>query len=173
MSLSFIGTCPSSIFQTHIGRRAIYVTNLVAMLPLIVAVVLLGAAPQSSGVQWAQYAPPMIWFFCYGCTIGPLPYAVVAEIGASTLHNKTISLGRGTYHILSVLNSAASPFMLNPAEGDLKGIAALYPLPSLRLSADLGFLPAAGDKRHVYRDPASPFPSEGSCSEVQWLYLFA
>lgn len=36
------------------------------MLPLMLAVALLGVAPQSSGVQWAQCALLMIWFFCYG-----------------------------------------------------------------------------------------------------------
>ncbi|RDW83567.1 uncharacterized protein DSM5745_03893 [Aspergillus mulundensis] len=124
ISLSFISTCLSWIFQTHIGRRTIYITGLVAMLPLMLAVALLGVAPQSSGVQWAQCALLMIWFFCYGCTIGPIPYAIAAEIGASNLRNKTIALGRGTYYILSVLNSVVSPYMLNPAEGDLKGKAA-------------------------------------------------
>ncbi|KAL4899446.1 hypothetical protein BDW74DRAFT_189054 [Aspergillus multicolor] len=124
ISLSFIGTCLSWIFQTHIGRRTIYITGLIAMLPLMLAVALLGVAPQSSGVQWAQCALLMIWFFCYGCTIGPIPYAIAAEIGASNLRNKTIALGRGTYYILSVLNSVVSPYMLNPAEGDLKGKAA-------------------------------------------------
>ncbi|KAL4994897.1 general substrate transporter [Aspergillus recurvatus] len=124
ISLSFIGTCLSWIFQTHIGRRTIYLTGLVAMLPLMLTVALLGVAPQSSSVQWAQCALLMIWFFCYGCTIGPIPYAIAAEIGASNLRNKTISLGRGTYYILSVLNSVVSPYMLNPAEGDLKGKAA-------------------------------------------------
>lgn len=108
------------------------------MLPLMFVVAFLGVAPPSSGIQWAQCALLMIWFFCYGestttsttpanpsgCTIGPIPYAIAAEIGASNLRMKTIALGRGTYYILSVLNSVVSPYMLNPTEGNLKGKAA-------------------------------------------------
>ncbi|OJJ07272.1 hypothetical protein ASPVEDRAFT_88526 [Aspergillus versicolor CBS 583.65] len=124
ISLAFIGTCLSWVFQTHIGRRSIYITGFVSMLPLMFVVAFLGVAPPSSGIQWAQCALLMIWFFCYGCTIGPIPYAIAAEIGASNLRMKTIVLGRGTYYILSVLNSVVSPYMLNPTEGNLKGKAA-------------------------------------------------
>ncbi len=36
------------------------------MLPLMFVVAFLGVAPASSGIQWAQCALLMIWFFCYG-----------------------------------------------------------------------------------------------------------
>ncbi|KAL4787183.1 general substrate transporter [Aspergillus varians] len=124
LSLAFTGTCLSWVFQTHIGRRRIYMTGLIAMLPLMFIVAFLGVAPPSSGIHWAQSAVLMIWFFCYGCTIGPIPYAIAAEIGASNLRIKTIALGRVSYYILSVVNSVVAPYMLNPAEGNLKGKAA-------------------------------------------------
>ncbi|KAL4925307.1 general substrate transporter [Aspergillus undulatus] len=124
ISLSFIGTCLSWVLQTHIGRRTIYITGLIAMMPFMFVVAFLGVAPEASAIHWAQSALLMIWFFCYGCTIGPIPYAIAAEIGASNLRTKTIALGRGTYYILSVVNSVVSPYMLNKAEGNLKGKAA-------------------------------------------------
>ena len=109
------------------------------MLPLMTIVAFLGVAPEASDIHWAQSGLLMVWFFCYGkslqylsssqltkigCTIGPIPYAIAAEIGASNLRIKTIALGRGTYYILSVINSVVSPYMLNKAEGNLKGKAA-------------------------------------------------
>ncbi|KAL4961091.1 general substrate transporter [Aspergillus stella-maris] len=124
LSLAFIGTCLSWVFQTHIGRRKIYITGLIAMLPLMTIVAFLGVAPEASDIHWAQSGLLMVWFFCYGCTIGPIPYAIASEIGASNLRIKTIALGRGAYYILSVINSVVSPYMLNKAEGNLKGKAA-------------------------------------------------
>ncbi|KAL2823560.1 general substrate transporter [Aspergillus cavernicola] len=124
ISLAFIGTCLSWVLQTHFGRRTIYLSGLIAMLPLMFLVAFLGVAPPSSGIHWAQCALLMVWFFFYGCTIGPIPYAIAAEVGASNLRIKTIALGRGTYYILSVLNSVVAPYMLNPTEGNLKGKAA-------------------------------------------------
>ncbi|KAJ0427171.1 general substrate transporter [Aspergillus carlsbadensis] len=124
LSLAFTGTCLSWPLQTHFGRRTIYLTGLVAMFPLMLVIGFLGVAPESSAIHWTQCALLMIWFFCYGCTIGPIPYAIAAEVGASNLRMKTIALGRGTYYILSVVNSVVAPYMLNPAEGNLKGKAA-------------------------------------------------
>ncbi|KAL3467307.1 general substrate transporter [Aspergillus heterothallicus] len=124
LSLAFIGTCLSWIFQTHYGRRTIYLTGLISMLPPMLAIGFLGVAPESSAIHWTQCALLMVWFFSYGCTIGPIPYAIAAEVGASNLRIKTIALGRGTYYILSVVNSVVAPYMLNPTEGNLKGKSA-------------------------------------------------
>ncbi|KAL2817204.1 general substrate transporter [Aspergillus granulosus] len=124
LSLAFIGTCLSWVFQTLFGRRTIYLTGLVSMLPPMLVIGFLGVAPESSTIHWTQCALLMVWFFSYGCTIGPIPYAIAAEIGASNLRVKTIALGRGTYYILSVVNAVVAPYMLNPTEGNLKGKAA-------------------------------------------------
>ncbi|KAL4919177.1 general substrate transporter [Aspergillus aurantiobrunneus] len=126
LSLAFIGTCLSWVFQTHIGRRTIYITDLVAMLPLMFIVAFLGVAPEPSRIHWAQSALLMVWFCCYGCSIGPArldPFHTQSPLKWEP-GNKTISLDRGTYYILSVLNSVVAPYMLNPAEGNLKGKAA-------------------------------------------------
>ncbi|KAJ5683414.1 hypothetical protein N7462_006579 [Penicillium macrosclerotiorum] len=123
-SLSFIGTCLSWVFQARLGRRTIYLMGLVAMLPFMLLVGFLALAPASSAIQWAQAALLLVWFFCYGSTIGPIPYAIAAEIGASNLRTKTIALGRGTYYLLSMVNAVVAPYMLNASEGNLKGKAA-------------------------------------------------
>jgi SP family general alpha glucoside:H+ symporter-like MFS transporter len=64
--LAFVGTCLSWVLQTHYGRRTIYLSGLVAMLPLMLVVGFLGVAPSSSGIQWTQCALLLIWFFFYG-----------------------------------------------------------------------------------------------------------
>lgn len=59
-----------------------------------------------------------------GVSIGPVPYAIAADVGASNLRTKTISLGRNSYYFLSVINTVCAPYMLNAEEGNLKGKAA-------------------------------------------------
>lgn len=67
-----------------------------------------------------------------GLTIGPVPYTIAASVGAANLRVKTISLGRNTYYVLSIVNVVASPYMLNPAEANLQGKAA-FPAAALTL----------------------------------------
>lgn len=59
-----------------------------------------------------------------GISIGPVPYGIAANVGASNLRVKTISLGRNTYYFLSIINTIVSPYLLNPQEANLKGKAA-------------------------------------------------
>lgn len=114
-SIAFVGTV-SWFTQTRFGRRQIYMTGLAAMIPLMWTVGFLEFAPASSGstIKWTQSALLLIWFFCYGVSIGPIPYAIASEVGSSQLRVKTISLGRNMYYFMSVINVTCAPYMLNP-----------------------------------------------------------
>lgn len=143
--MAFAGTCLSWVLQGRWGRRTIYLSGLVLMLPVMWIIAFLEFAPDAasnSAIRWTQSAILMIWFFIYGMhiyqqhssgqsndfipgsTIGPIPYAIASEVSATELRSKTISLGRNVYYILSIVNSAISPYMLNPSRWDLKGKAA-------------------------------------------------
>lgn len=125
--MAFVGTCLSWVLQTHMGRRTIYLWGLICMLPIMWIVAGLEYVPDAhtnTNIRWAQSAMLMIWFFIYGSTIGPIPYAIASEVGATELRAKTIALGRNVYYILSIVNSGISPYMLNPSRWDLKGKAA-------------------------------------------------
>lgn len=94
------------------------------MAPLMFAVGFMALAPSTPSLLWAQSAMLLIWFFAYSLTVGPIPYAIAAEVGASRLRVKTIALGRNTYYFFSIINSVCSPYMLNATKGNLKGKAA-------------------------------------------------
>ena len=128
-SMAFVGTVSSWFTQTRFGRQQIYMTGLAAMIPLMWTVGFLEFASASSGstIKWTQSALLLIWFFCYGVSIGPIPYAIASEVGSSQLRVKTISLGRNMYYFMSIINVACAPYMLNPKEGNLKGKAAFPP----------------------------------------------
>lgn len=94
------------------------------MAPLMFIVGFLDLAQAGSSIRTAQSALLLIWFFAYGLTIGPIPYAIAAEVGASRLRIKTIVLARNTYYFWNIINSICAPYMLNAAKGNLKGKAA-------------------------------------------------
>ncbi|KAH6613049.1 general substrate transporter [Boeremia exigua] len=125
--MAFVGTCLSWVLQTHMGRRTIYLWGLICMLPIMWIVAGLEYMPDAhtnANIRWIQSALLMIWFFIYGSTIGPIPYAIASEVGATELRAKTIALGRNVYYVLAIVNSGISPYMLNPSRWDLKGKAA-------------------------------------------------
>ncbi|KAH7083868.1 general substrate transporter [Paraphoma chrysanthemicola] len=126
-SMAFVGTCGSWLLQGRMGRRTIYISGLAIMMPIMWTVAFLEFVPNAgtnSSIKWAQSSILMVWFFTYGITIGPIPYAIAAEVGAVKLRYKTIALGRNTYYFLSIINHVIAPYMLNPKKWDLKGKAA-------------------------------------------------
>ncbi|KAJ8119116.1 hypothetical protein OPT61_g21 [Boeremia exigua] len=170
--MAFTGTCLSWFLQSRFGRRTIYLGGLVVMLPIMWIVAFLEFAPNAStntSIKWAQAAILMIWFFTYGITIGPIPYAIAAEVGAVQLRYKTIALGRNMYYFLSIINVVISPYMLNPGKWDLKGKSA-FPAAILnvllliwafyRLPETKGLTPETLDHLFDQRIPARKFKEE-------------
>ncbi|KAI0017655.1 sugar transporter [Xylariomycetidae sp. FL0641] len=168
-AIAFAGTLTSWFIQTKCGRRETYLWGLVAMLPPMLIVGFIDLAPASENIRWAQAALLLVWFFLYGSTIGPVPYAIAAEVGASRLRSKTISLGRNMYYVLSILNTIVAPYMLNPSEGNLKGKAA-FPAAALtavlvvwtffRLPETKNMTPETLDRLFHARVPARKFLEE-------------
>lgn len=67
--MAFLGTCGSWFLQGRMGRRTIYVSGLVIMLPIMWIVAFLEFAPNAATnapIKWAQSSILMIWFFTYG-----------------------------------------------------------------------------------------------------------
>jgi MFS transporter, SP family, general alpha glucoside:H+ symporter len=63
-----------------------FLTGLAIMLPIMLLVGFLDLAPHAGkSIKWAQCGILLAWFLCYGLTIGPLPYAIATERGASRL----------------------------------------------------------------------------------------
>lgn len=172
--MAFVGTCASWLLQGRMGRRTIYLAGLIIMLPIMWIVAFLEFAPNAgtnSSIKWAQSSILMIWFFTYGITIGPIPYAIAAEVGAVQLRYKTIALGRNMYYFLSLINVAISPYMLNPKRWDLKGKAA-FPAAILnvllllwayfRLPETKGMTPETLDHLFHEKVPARKFKQEAA-----------
>ncbi|KAM0438623.1 hypothetical protein ACHAPT_001375 [Fusarium lateritium] len=126
-SIAFVGTVLSWVILSRYGRRITYIGGLTAMIPIMFTIGFLDLAATRSSVRWAQASMLLIWFFIYSLSIGPIPFAIGTEVGAVRLRTKTISLSRNTYYFLNIVNTLVAPYMLNPANANLKGKAAFLP----------------------------------------------
>ncbi|KAK7418722.1 hypothetical protein QQX98_003740 [Neonectria punicea] len=123
--LAFVGTVSSWFMMTRFGWRTLYIGGLTFMIPVMSLVGFLDLATSNKdNIRWAQSALLLIWFFNYGLTIGPIPYGIASRVGSANLRAKAISLGRNTYYVLFIINVIVTPYMLNPAGGNLQGKAA-------------------------------------------------
>tara|TARA_R110002060_G_scaffold29526_3_gene39923 strand:+ start:3618 stop:5231 length:1614 start_codon:yes stop_codon:yes gene_type:complete len=124
-SLAWFGTVSSWFVSARCGRRAMYLTGLSILAPIMWAVGLSDFAPSTSALRWAQSSLLLVWFATYGVSLGPVPYAVATEVSASRLRIKTIAMARNSTYFIQILNIVVAPYMLNPQKGNLKGKAAL------------------------------------------------
>ncbi|KAH8895263.1 sugar transporter [Thozetella sp. PMI_491] len=168
-SIAFVGTVSSWFLQKRWGRRDIYLVGLVGMFVPMATAGFIDLGDGSSTIRYAQAAVLLVWFYAYGSTVGPIPYAIAAEVGASRLRTKTISLGRNSCYFLLIINTIVAPYMLNPAAGNLKGKAA-FPAAALtlillvwayfRLPETKNMTPETLDRLFHDRVPARKFKEE-------------
>ncbi|BGP08624.1 General alpha-glucoside permease [Rhodotorula toruloides] len=122
-AIAFVGGVVSWFLQARLGRRTIILCGLSTMLPIMLLVGSLDFVKSQSG-HWAQAILFLVWFFFYGSTQGPIPYAVASEIPAVKLRAKTLAIARSVYYTFFISSTVLSPYMLQT--WDMKGKAA-YP----------------------------------------------
>jgi SP family general alpha glucoside:H+ symporter-like MFS transporter len=99
----------------RIGRRTLYVCGDFAMIILLVIIGGLGTISKGNvGAQWGIGAMLLIFACTYNVTVGPICYAIVAEIPSTRLRQKTVVLARNFYNLASIVGNVLTPRMLNP-----------------------------------------------------------
>ena len=111
--LGFVGTLISWSLMSKIGRRKLYIYGLWALFVQLIIIGGLGFS-SSKSAQWAVGSLLLVFTFAYNCTVGPVCYAIVAEISSTRLRQKTVVLARMTYNACSLLNNSLLPLQLNP-----------------------------------------------------------
>lgn len=94
-SVGFIGTASSWLLMKRVGRRDIYFWGQVVLVTIMLITGILGSVDrQSEGALWGIGGLLIIFSLTYQFTIGPVCYALVAEIGSTRLRAKTVVLAR-------------------------------------------------------------------------------
>ena len=63
---------------------------------------------------WLSGSLLLLYTLVYGCTIGPVTYALVSELSSTRTKSKTINIARMGYNAFGVFNCVVTPYQLNP-----------------------------------------------------------
>jgi SP family general alpha glucoside:H+ symporter-like MFS transporter len=113
-ALGIVGTLGSWFLMSGFGRRTLYVGGLCVQFTILMVVGFVSLAPQTATTGWATGSLILISTFVYDGTIGPVCYAIVAEISSTCLKGKTIVLARNLYNIGGIINNVLVNFMITP-----------------------------------------------------------
>jgi MFS transporter, SP family, general alpha glucoside:H+ symporter len=111
-ALGLVGTLVAWILMAHFGRRTLYIAGLSILLVILVVIGGLGFTCSKSA-SWAVGSLLLVFTLAYDCTVGPVCYAIVADISSTRLRQKTVVLARATYNLCSILNNSLLPLQLN------------------------------------------------------------
>lgn len=64
--------------------------------------------------SWLSGSLLLLYTLVYGCTIGPVTYALVSELSSTRTKSKTINIARMGYNAFGVFNCIVTPYQLNP-----------------------------------------------------------
>lgn len=114
-AIGAVGVFISWGLMQRVGRRTLYVCGDIVLVVLLLVIGGLGTIDKGNiGVQWGIGAMLLLFACAYNCTVGPVCYAIVAEIPSTRLRQKTVVLARNFYNLASVVGNILTPRMLNP-----------------------------------------------------------
>jgi MFS transporter, SP family, general alpha glucoside:H+ symporter len=111
--MGLVGTVISWWLTTKFGRRTLYISGMWALIVLLVIIGGLGFS-SSTSAQWAVGSLLLVFTLAYNLSVGPVCYAIVAEVSSTRLRQKTVVLARMAYNCCSLLNNSLLPLQLNP-----------------------------------------------------------
>ncbi|KAK9423814.1 putative Major facilitator superfamily (MFS) profile domain-containing protein [Seiridium unicorne] len=110
-----VGVLASWFLMGWFGRRTLYLAGLAIMVVVLAIIGFAGLAGRSNiGAQWAIGSMILVYTFVYDSTVGPVCYALVAEIPSTRLKTKSVVLARNSYNITGIVNNVITPLMINP-----------------------------------------------------------
>ena len=115
-ALGMIGTMASWFLMSRAGRRTLYLYGSIALFALLIIIGLTSIAPASNlGSRWAIGSMLLIFTFIYDFSVGPVCYALVAEVSSTRLKAKTIVLARNFYNIGGIVVNVLTTYQLTPS----------------------------------------------------------
>lgn len=119
--LSITSTFLSCFLTRNFGRRTIYIGGCAAMATAMFIIGFISLAPETNNTAAASAAMYMLYFSMYHLTLGPISYAIVAEVSSSRLQSHSVALGRNAYNLFNLLSAGTAPIILNPTADNWKG----------------------------------------------------
>ncbi|KAJ9639316.1 hypothetical protein H2199_006349 [Coniosporium tulheliwenetii] len=116
--LAILGGIMAMFIMRVVGRRTLYIWGLSGCFITLLVTGGVSTRPESPAVSWTLGSLVLLLTFIYDITIGPVCFALVAEIPSTRLRVKTVVLARVAYNIVSIISNVLMPKMLNPTAWD-------------------------------------------------------
>ncbi|RDL41367.1 putative transporter (Major facilitator superfamily) [Venustampulla echinocandica] len=114
-ALGMVGTVGSWFLMSRAGRRTIYLRGSIVLFVLLLIIGFTAIAPASNvPSRWAIGSMLLIFTFIYDLTVGPICYALVAEVSSTRLKAKTVVLARNLYNIGGIVVNILTTYQLTP-----------------------------------------------------------
>lgn len=121
--LGLVGVICSWFLINRCGRRSTSLvgTGILTLLLLLVGILDVLPNYSSKGPAFGQVACVIIFSFIYLSTIGPMGWALFAEIPTSALRSRTVGLGIVVQSVFGIVMNIAIPLLINPDSANLRG----------------------------------------------------
>jgi SP family general alpha glucoside:H+ symporter-like MFS transporter len=119
-AIAFCGTIASWFLMRRLGRRTLYLSGMSGMCLLLFIIGCLALSKDNS-VKWGQSTLCILWLLTFSLTVGPIGWAIPAEVSSTRLRSKTVVLARNTYYIAQIVANVIEPYMINPSAWNWKG----------------------------------------------------
>ncbi|KAJ5468859.1 Major facilitator superfamily domaingeneral substrate transporter [Penicillium sp. IBT 31633x] len=121
-ALGIVGNVLSWPLLSIWGRRFGYISTCCATAVLMFLIGFLDLAPSSNNAAlYAKSSMLLVFYFIYNFGLGPLVYALIAEIPTTTIRGKTMGLACAFAHIFSLVITAGLPYAMSPLEANWGG----------------------------------------------------
>ena len=112
-ALSIVGNIFSWFLINSVGRRRTFLWDTCGLLLLLLLVGILDVTPSKGhGNVWGQSVCIVIFNCVYFLSVGPIAWALYAEISSSRLRSRTVGLGIVVQNLFSVLLPTVIPYIL-------------------------------------------------------------
>ncbi|KAL1864177.1 hypothetical protein VTK73DRAFT_6088 [Phialemonium thermophilum] len=159
-AIAFLGTVLSWFLMKHFGRRTIYLGGLTGIVLYLFVIGVLTTARHNHGVEWAQSALTIVWLFTFSLSIGPIGWAIPAEVSSTRLRSKTIVLARNAYYLCIIVANVLEPYMMNPTQWNWRGYTGFFWCGSALLTLVWAFFRLAETRNRTFEELDIMFVSE-------------
>ncbi|KAG4438496.1 hypothetical protein IFR05_006019 [Cadophora sp. M221] len=121
-ALGVLGTFVSWFLMSRCGRRTLYLYGSITLFFFLLIIGLVALLPKyNNPAQWTVASILLLFTFIYGCTVGPVCFALVAELSSTRLKAKSIVLARNSYNIGSIIANTITSYQLTERSSTSSG----------------------------------------------------
>ena len=94
-----------AVLMSWLGRRTLYLWGLGFTLVCLLITGIVGCVPETRASRWVEAVLIILMAVQYGLTIGPVTYALIAEMSSVRLRAKSVALSRAAYYLFGIPTS--------------------------------------------------------------------